>query len=77
MELNDRVMTVLCSSASGSNIVAEAIPSSGCPAAQLIATLWMPRDFNNSPALITSDVLPDREMSIGSNPFPVAKVGSG
>jgi hypothetical protein len=66
MEVNDRVMTVLCSSASRSFRVTLHTGSSGWPSAQVMAMVRRLLSFSNMRAARTaSEVRPEREMTTG------------
>src|SRR6266699_7243617 len=75
MELNERVITVLFSSARKSRIVSLANSSNGWPLAQVMASVGIPRVFSASAAATTSEVCPEREISTGTQ-FP-AETPSG
>src|SRR5580698_4542415 len=77
IEVNDRVITVLFSSAAGKVIVSDANFSSACPSAQEIATVGTERALKNSAAFNTSDVCPEREINTGTHALDTGAIRSG
>ena len=78
MDVNDRVMTVLRSSASRSFKVTLHAASSGWPPAQVMAMVRRLRSFSNICAARTaSEVRPEREITTGIYSRPACRVSAG
>ena len=76
IDVKERVITVLCSSAGGKTIAVVTSVSSFCPGAQLMPRVSIPRARNNSATFKTSEVRPEREISTGKHPSGM-RINSG
>ena len=78
MEVNERVMTMLCSSAGVSVRLCEAIWPSGGRVLQLMARVRIFRSTSShSAALRISEVAPERDMRTGRQAFGFGASNSG
>src|SRR5260370_511720 len=76
IDVNERVITVLRSSARGNKIDIVAISSSFCSVVQLIAMLGIFSWFKYRATFKTSDVFPEREIRTGAKSWVPAKIRS-